>query len=94
MLRKKQRKIIRTQKFTCLFLNRYQALKLDKEGWNEHGREYSIKGIDNLIKGNGFEFEYGTEIEQDLKQYREQRQKKQEKWKQRQKQSIEQKLAL
>ncbi len=90
MQTKKQRKIIRTQKFSCLFLNRYQALKPDNKGWHEHGREYSIKGIHTLVRGNGFEFEYEAEVEQDLKKYREQRQ---EKWKQRQEQSIEQKLA-
>jgi len=77
------RKIVRTLDSGNLFVKEYEARKpavFASEGWEEHGRRYNIKGIDNLVSGNTFTFEIEPEVERDLQMYREIRGQKQERY--------------
>jgi hypothetical protein len=59
----------------------YESLKKHKvfseeEGWHENGtwekngRQYDLKGLDNLLRGNQFEFIKESEVEEDIREYR------------------------
>ena len=73
MQEKERRRIIRTENYSNLYLNRYHSLKPDGNNgvsWERHGRQYSIKGIDSLTKGNTFDFVVDEEVTADLEKHR------------------------
>ncbi len=58
-----------------LNMRKYKALKKSEEGLgrNQHRKEYSIKGLFNLVRTPGIEAELSEDIEADLRVYEESR---------------------
>ncbi len=74
MKTREKRKIVRTVGNLNLLYREYVSLKPCRFGenveWESFGRRYSIKGINSLVRGNGFEFVIDSEVEEDLRNYR------------------------
>jgi len=70
-MNQERRRIIRAESYSNLYLNRYQSLRPDgNSDWKSHGRQYNIRGIDSLIKGNTFDFVVDEEVTADLEQHK------------------------
>ena len=68
---KERRRITRVESYSNLYLNRYHSLKPDgNSDWKRHGRQYNIRGIDSLIRGNTFDFVVDEEVTADLEQHK------------------------
>jgi hypothetical protein len=79
MREKEKRLVVRTESSENLLLRRYESLKWDGEGWHEKGREYSIKGVHNLLAGNAvdvYDFYLEEAVAEDLRDYQKEKVKK------------------
>ncbi len=76
---KENRLVVRTEFSDNLFLRKYESLKENGVGWQGKGREYSIKGVYNLLAGNArdrYDFYLEEEVVEDLEEYQEEKRKR------------------